>query len=258
MSKINKKNLIIGILAIGVIVGIIFWSMKKDQASIPPLETPPVTNTMPTPPVVKNNQPIELCFARFGTPNTQGLADKYTLRMILNGNNATGELNLLPAEKDRKTGEFKGTVTDVDDMSMSRTMNLLWYTVAEGMNAQEELKIVFGEGTASIGFGEMVLRGNGSYGYKDLSKVDFSLDLTDVACSDLAERANVENYVRDNIEELSPVKAVLGGTWYVTFVIIDPSKNTGTVSYEDGHIAEKKNFSYVVDSKQQVTSLKIN
>src|SRR3989338_8473338 len=73
----------------------------------------------------------------------------------------------------------------------------------------------------------------------------------------LAERANVENYLRENISKLSPVEAVLGGTWYVVSATVDLEKNSGTVVYEDGHIQETKNFSYTTDEKGEVVSLTI-
>lgn len=54
----------------------------------------------------------------------------------------------------------------------------------------------------------------------------------------------VEQYIRANITTLTPDKPVLGGTWYVTAVTVDPTTTSGTVSYEDGHIASTSNFTY--------------
>lgn len=71
------------------------------------------------------------------------------------------------------------------------------------------------------------------------------------------EQANVENYLRENIVKLSPIPAVLGGTWYVISDTIDFEKNSGTVVYEDGHIQETRSFSYTLDEKGEVTSLTI-
>ena len=68
-------------------------------------------------------------------------------------------------------------------------------------------------------------------------------------------KQNVENYLRENISKLSPVKAVLGGTWYVVSVTTDLEKNSGTVTYEDGHIQEVKNFSYTANDKGEVVTL---
>jgi hypothetical protein len=80
--------------------------------------------------------------------------------------------------------------------------------------------------------------------------------LTDYSCEDLSEREAVEEILWKNINTLSPVKAVLGGTFYVVSMDLDLAKNKGLVTYEDGHVQEKREFSYeVVDSK--VVNLKI-
>ena len=70
-------------------------------------------------------------------------------------------------------------------------------------------------------------------------------------------KQNVENYLRENISKLSPIKAVLGGTWYVVSITTDLEKNSGTVTYEDGHIQETKTFSYTTNDKGEVVSLVI-
>lgn len=54
----------------------------------------------------------------------------------------------------------------------------------------------------------------------------------------------VEKYLRENIKILAPEEPVLGGSWYVVSVDIDPSKNTGFAVYEDGHIQGKAIFHY--------------
>lgn len=56
---------------------------------------------------------------------------------------------------------------------------------------------------------------------------------------------DIESYVRQNINTLSPEPPVLGGTFYVTEITADNGR--GTVSYEDGHIALVADFEYVVD-----------
>ena len=81
----------------------------------------------------------------------------------------------------------------------------------------------------------------------DVVNIDFNL----------IERENVENYLKDNISTLSPVEAILGGTWYVLTSTIDLEKKSGTVIYEDGHIQEKKNFTYTVNDKREVINLTI-
>jgi hypothetical protein len=43
-------------------------------------------------------------------------------------------------------------------------------------------------------------------------------------------------YIKENIENISPIDPVLGGNWYVTDMSFG-SGNSIIVSYEDGHIA---------------------
>jgi len=244
----------ISVIVIALLVGgFYFFTLKKAVAPVakPVVTTPTKTET------VTDNKSTELCFAKFGTPNSYGDADMYTLRMYLTGESVKGELNLLPAEKDSKTGQFEGTVSAVDKVAMARTVDAVWDTFGEGMEAKEQLKIIFGEGTASIGMGEMVDRGDGTYVYKDPKNINYSLGLTDVACLDLLIRTNVINYLHDNLTALSPVKAVLGGTWLVDYQTIDLNNKSGVVVYEDGHIKETKNFTYTTDATGAVTSMVI-
>lgn len=243
------KKILLFVVIIAIILGVFYFINKKEAI---PIVLPVVVS-----PVVNEKEQTEFCFAKFGTPDSDGNYDKYTLRLMLDGDKARGELNFLPKEKDTKTGEFEGIVSAVDKTMMGRTADLFWFTSAEGMNVKEQLKIIFGEGNASIGFGEMVDRGDGVYVYKDVKNISYNLNLTDVACTDLVERASVENYLRDNIKTLSPVKPVLGGTWYVVSLTIDLIKNSGTVVYEDGHIQEKRNFLYTTNEKHEVVSLTI-
>jgi len=62
-------------------------------------------------------------------------------------------------------------------------------------------------------------------------------------------------YVEENISEISPVKAVLGGTWYVTKFwtiedengVVDDNAERFYVEYEDGHIMNKMLLDVFVD-----------
>ncbi len=51
------------------------------------------------------------------------------------------------------------------------------------------------------------------------------------------EKELVESYIEENISKLSTVKAVLGGTFFVTSILWQDDGSV-TVEYEDGHIAE--------------------
>lgn len=187
--------------------------------------------------------PIQLCFYK-ETPAPRGLKDMTLLTMNLDGTKVTGELQLLPAEKDKKVGTFEGTVTAVDKMSMTRSIDAWWDSMAEGMQVKEQLKIVFGEGTADIGYGEMVDRGDGVYVYKTGAKITYSGSLSDTACEQVNDRIIVDRYIRANIKTLAVSKPVLGGSWYITSITLDPVKKTGTMMYEDGHVQGKASFSY--------------
>ena len=243
----NQKGKIVRNIFLLIIVVVILLLLQgkrvKDEPKVPDEEIP--------------SNVISLCFYKKDvSPN--GPVGKYTLRMNLSGDKVDGELKFLPAEKDSKVGKFNGSVSALDQMLMGRRISAMWDTMAEGMNTTEELKIIFGEGTASVGFGEMVDRGDGVYVYKNPEAITYSLDMSDVACDDLVEIENVEAYLKKNISSLSSTKAVLGGTWYVLYSDINTSLDTGTVTYEDGHIQEKKSFSYTIDASQNVLDLKIN
>lgn len=122
---------------------------------------------------------VQLCFIS----NTDA-GDVTLLSMDLREESVIGELYLLPRDEDSKIGIFKGTVTPVDPYIMSRTVNAIWETEGEGTVAQEELKIVFGEGTASPGFGEMKQGEDGVWRYADPAKIAYPLSLTDTDCGD--------------------------------------------------------------------------
>lgn len=201
--------------------------------------------------------PMELCFATYGPVQESGFADTHTLRILLDGTKVTGELKFLPAEKDSKVGLFTGEVSSVDPYMMGRTVTAIWDTFAEGMNTKEELSIIFGEGTASIGFGPMVDRGDGVYVYEESDEIQYNLHLTDVACDDMMERESVDAYLREHIATLSPESPVLGGTWYVLSHTVDITTNTGVVTYEDGHVQNEKPFSYETSTDHKVSSMVI-
>lgn len=53
---------------------------------------------------------------------------------------------------------------------------------------------------------------------------------------------SIEDFIRGNISNISPVKEQLGGKFYVTALTVGAGK--GTVSYEDGHSAYTADFTY--------------
>ena len=183
-----KKILILiaGVIVVAGIVLIIVFSLKKDSVSTHP--QPPLIEGAATP------QPVKLCF--YGATKTaSGLSDVSLAVLNLSGTQVTGMFKYLPAEKDSKAGSFSGTVGAVDKTAMARTADVIWNVSAEGMTNQEQLRIVFGEGTAQAGFGEMVQGSNNIWDYKDVSKLTYGQIMTDVDCNDARIQAQVQQPV---------------------------------------------------------------
>jgi hypothetical protein len=69
-----------------------------------------------------------------------------------------------------------------------------------------------------------------------------SLETENFTAEYVVEKQNeIENYIKANISTLSPHDPVLGGTFYVTQILWS-SETSGTVFYEDGHIALRASF----------------
>ncbi len=61
---------------------------------------------------------------------------------------------------------------------------------------------------------------------------------------------SIESYVSQNISELSPIKATMGGTFYVTG--IKAEGGYGTANYEDGHNAYLADFTYTATDQEGI------
>lgn len=237
------KKILFLIILVLIVLGV-FYFINNEVANAPAGDE-----------VKKEGGSGEFCFAKFSEPNKNGYFDRYILRLIIDGETAKGELDFLPAEKDMKTGEFEGKIDATNQSIGTKEANLWWYTVAEGMSAKEELKIKFNDQKANVGAGELVDRGDGVYVYKNPGNISYTLGLNSLSCELLAERANVETFLQENIGDLSPVDPVLGGSWYVVSTILNTDKKTGTVIYEDGHIQEKKDFTYTTGKEGEIINL---
>jgi hypothetical protein len=229
-----KKTLLIGglLIVIAIVVVAVVLGKKEDPVVVIPEPTP--------------TQPIVMCY-HYEQKQPSGFSDRAILKMNITGTGGTqvtGEYKNLPAEKDSKVGTFTGTVGPMDPAISARTADVWWNSMAEGMTVTEQLKIVFGEGSATAQFGEMVDRGDGTYIYKDVTKLTNGFQMSQVDCEILDERLAVDEYIRKNIKIIAPKKAVLGGTWYVTSVDSNTTAKTGTAAYEDGHVQETSTFSY--------------
>jgi hypothetical protein len=231
-----KKFLLIGggiAVAIAVIIAVVLLSNKKEPIAVTPEPQPA--------------EPVEMCY-QYSKATPSGFYDREFLKMTLTGTGGTkvvGEYKNLPAEKDSKVGTFEGVVGPMDPKISARTADVWWHSMAEGMTVTEQLKIVFGEGGAVAQFGEMADRGDGTYVYKDPTKLTNGFQMSQTDCASLDDRIVVEEYLRKNIASIAPKTAVLGGAWYVISVTLDTTAKTGVVVYEDGHIQEKSSFRYV-------------
>lgn len=252
MYKIKQIIIIILILIItGGIILSIQYNKKVDNKT--EVNSDKITDIVP-------QETRSLCYYRSDKTNSP-FNDKAWFKINVTGDNIKGEFQNLPAEKDSKVGTFEGTMGPLDQASMSRSANVWWNSRAEGMEVKEELMIKWGDGSATVGFGEMVDRGDGVYVYKDKSNLYYIKAMDQMDCVSLDEKLLVEKYIRDNIATVATNKAVLGGTWYVISVNVVPSTSTGEVTYEDGHIKSKATFNYTYNTtskKVNVSNFKVN
>lgn len=240
MDKLYKAKQAIVVALVLIIIGMVVLTIKSRNEK-------PITQNNETANKVEetteNKIPIEMCYYKADKTNSP-FYDKAWLKLEILGENVKGEFQNLPAETDSKVGKFEGTVGPLDQNIMGRVANVWWDSRAEGMEVKEELRIQFGDGSATVGFGEMIDRGDGVYVYKDKDNLFYIKPMSQIDCEYLDEKLFVEKYLRDNINTISKDKAVLGGTWYVITTNVIPSTKTGEVTYEDGHIQNKAEFTY--------------
>jgi hypothetical protein len=244
--KTNIKLIFIFILIVVIIGSVTMSILSNKNPKIIIENTSPISNEV--------KEPVNMCYFRL-IKTDRGFFDKTWIKLSILGDKVTGEFYSLPAEKDTKIGTFEGTVGTVDKTSMSRNANVWWDTIGEGMKVREELSIEFGDGSASVGAGEMVDRGDGVYVYKDKTKLAYNEPLSQYDCVYLDEKILVEKYVQDNIKTIATNKPVLGGSWNVMSVNVDPTTKQGGVVYEDGHIQSKATFTYSYNIKSKNISI---
>lgn len=166
----KKIITILGI--VGIIIIAVFVFQKNQQSS-------PVISESPTP------KPISLCY-RYENTLPSGFSDRALLIMNFTGTggtNLTGEYRNYPAESDSKVGTFTGTAGPMIPAISARIADVWWDSFAEGMRVTEQLRIVFGEGSAAAQFGEMVDRGDGVYVYKDVTNLTSGFQMNQVDCT---------------------------------------------------------------------------
>lgn len=242
IDKFQIKRFVIIVLIIIVIGAIVFSLYSRETVYV----SEDTTNS--------EQDTRNLCYYR-SSQTDNDFYDVAWLKLNITGSDVTGEFQNLPAETDPKIGSFSGTVGESNQASVSRRATVWWDSLAEGMSTKEELIIDFGDGNSTVGFGEMVDRGDGVYVYKDKSNLYYTKPMNQMNCESLGEKLFVEKYVRDNIEFIATDSPVLGGSWYVISVYVNPSTHTGKVIYEDGHIQSKADFTYTYEKNPQTVTI---
>lgn len=97
----------------------------------------------------------------------------------------------------------------------------------------------------------LVVGGYVAYGNNPTSDVVFVPNDTPRASFEpvSGKLVSVESYVKENISALSPIKATMGGAFYVTEIGVEPETRTGHVKYEDGHMAYEADFTYTSNDR---------
>ena len=167
-----KKTLLttVGIISLlAIIVGIIVATqMNKAALSILPGDT--------------SASPVVMCY-QYSNLAAPGLVDQATLRMSVTGTQVTGEYSNLPAEKDSMKGSFVGTADRIPGNALYKIAHVAWDVSAEGTRVTQDLSIRFSDQDATALFGEMVDKGDGTYGYKDPEHLTTGFIMARVDCS---------------------------------------------------------------------------
>ncbi|MCF7834161.1 MAG: hypothetical protein K9L98_02275 [Candidatus Pacebacteria bacterium] len=231
MNNINKWYLYVVVLLVVATAVYFFVFNKKDS-----IDDTSMSKT------------IQMCY-RYEEKTSSGFYDKAWLKMDITEEKVVGEYRNLPAQKDSKIGKFEGTVGAMNPNTSSRTADVMWEALAEGILNKEQLKINFGEGSAVAMFGVMSDKGDGTYVYKDPTNLSASFQMSQIDCVYLDDYIFVEKYIRENINSIVEEAPVLGGSWYPTRIYINPFAQSGTISYEDGHIQGEMDFYYIRDGE---------
>jgi len=86
-------------------------------------------------------------------------------------------------------------------------------------------------------------------GYSWCERKNKCLRTWEEPCLTLDEQSMVEQYLRNNISQLSPTKEVLGGKFYITQVSFTGNDRVA-VDYEDGHIALRAEVVFTITNGQ--------
>lgn len=221
--KYNQKIILLSTLILIIIIGIFIDIKQKTN--------PKTAEILPE----NTESNIEkYCFYKH-TQNQNGFSDTAWLSFETKGNQINGEFRNLPGGTDSMVGNFEGQITHIESENKTEAKTM-WNSFAEGMYNKRELNFSYTKENAFVDFA----------GSTTLEKID---------CNNLEEKLEIEKYVRENIKDIATNEEVLGGTWYVTEVSVDPNTKTGEVSYEDGHIASTSTFKYEYNKENMSTKI---
>lgn len=243
MEKTHTTKQIIIIVLIVIVIGAIVLGLKSKKERVVTSDNRDTNK--------EEQNPVNLCYY-VGDKTMSGFYNVTWLKLNILGDKITGEFQNLPAESDSKVGTFEETTLSVDPNIIGRRSATVWWNSrAEGMEVKEELDIMFGEGSATVGFGKMIDRGDGVYVYEDKRDLYYVKSIDQIDCEVLDEKLFAEKYIRDNIKTIATDKPVLGGSWYVISLAVDSVTHTGEIVYEDGHVQSKASFKYTYNKDPQ-------
>ena len=122
-----------------------------------------------------------LCYA---VGRTNSGDDVYAFRMnVVGGSVVSGELALIPYEKDIKAGEFRGEISGINEDNGLWKADLIWTAIGEGVVNEEELAIQFNRDAVLIGFGEMEPNQDGRYVYANPDDIVYGVAVPASSCT---------------------------------------------------------------------------
>ncbi len=173
----KTKNAIIALVLLAILGVACVWIITASQQNHTALNVP--ENQMNT----ESSQGVMLtgtqCFYQ-EVPTQSGFNDKWTLRLVIaEDGTATGDLRIIPAEKDSSTGTLAGTVApNADGYVADMQFN---YMIEGTTGVDQRIFRVTSEG-AYLGYGELYEAANGTYQYKDPANLSYVGPIPKVAC----------------------------------------------------------------------------
>ena len=228
--KYNQKIILLSLLILVIIIGVFLDIKQKTNEKIAKelsnKEEKQIENI--------GKETEKYCFYK-NTQNQNGFFDTAWISFEINENKINGEFRNLPGGTDGMIGDFEGYISpSLSDNKINA--NTIWNSYAEGMYDKRELNFSYTKENVFVEFARGIV----------LNKID---------CNNLEEKIEIEKYIRENIKEIATNEEVLGGSWYVTIVLINPDTKTGEISYEEGHIESDATFTYEYNKENKTIDI---